>query len=60
MKNTVTEMKKTLEGINSRLNDTEEQIRKMEERVAETTESGRKRKKNERMGLRVGIKTGEE
>lgn len=37
MKNTVTEMKNTLEGINSKLNDTEEWINKLEDRVVEIT-----------------------
>ena len=32
MKNTITEMKNTLEGINSRLNDTEEQISELEDK----------------------------
>ena len=31
-------MKNTLEGINSRLNDAEEQISKLEDRVVEITE----------------------
>ena len=31
MKNTITEMKNILEGINSRLNDTEEQTRELED-----------------------------
>ena len=32
MKDTITEMKNTLEGINSRLNDTEEQMSELEDR----------------------------
>lgn len=38
MKDAVTEMKDTLEGINSRLNDTGNWIGKPEDRVAEMTE----------------------
>ena len=38
-------MKNTLEGINSRLNDTEEQISELEDRVIEITETDRKNKK---------------
>ena len=37
MKNTITEMKNTLEGINSRLNDTEDWIREVQGRVVEIT-----------------------
>ena len=33
--NTITEVKNTLEGINSRLNDTKEQISELEDRVME-------------------------
>ena len=48
-KNIITEMKNTLEGINSRLNDTEEWIRELEDRVAEITAAEQeKRKKNEK------------
>ena len=46
MKNTKTEMKNTLEGINSRLNDTEEWITKLEDRVVEITATEEKTKKN--------------
>ena len=38
LKNILTEMKDTLEGINSRLNDTGNWIGKPEDRVAEMTE----------------------
>ena len=49
MKNKITERKNTLEGINSRLNDTEEWIRELEDRVLETTAAlQKKRKKNEK------------
>ena len=45
MKYTITEMKNTLKGINSRLNDTEENIGELED-IVETTETGHKFKKN--------------
>ena len=42
-------MKNTLEGINGRLNDTEEQISDLEDRVVETTDvEQKKRKQNEK------------
>ena len=37
MNNTITEMKNTLEGINSRINEPEEWISELEDRVVETT-----------------------
>ena len=37
MKNTKIKMQNTQEGINSRLNDTEEQISELEDRVVEIT-----------------------
>ena len=37
MKNTITEMKTTLEGINSRITEAEEQISDMEDRMVEFT-----------------------
>lgn len=39
-------MKNTLDGISSRLDDTEEQVSKPQERVVEITENEQKRKKN--------------
>ena len=42
MKNIITEMKNTLEGINSRLDDTEEQISKLEDRLMEISEAEQK------------------
>ena len=45
MKNTKTEMKNTLEGINSKLNDTENWSSKLEDRVAEITDAEKKKKK---------------
>ena len=42
MKNTKTEMKNTLEGINSKLNDTENWSSKLEDRVAEITDAEKK------------------
>ena len=47
MKNTITEMKNTLKGINSIVNDTERQISKLEDRIVEITEA--EQKKEERM-----------
>ena len=51
MKNTITEMKNPLEGINSRVNDTEEWTSKLEDRVVEITDSeqkkGKRMKRNE-------------
>ena len=44
-KNTITEMKYTLEGINNKLNDTEERISELEDRVVEITEKRIKRNK---------------
>ena len=35
MKNTITEMKNTLEGINSRITEAEEQISELEDRMVE-------------------------
>ena len=40
-------MKNTLEGINSRLNDTEKQISKQEDRVVEITDAEQKKRKKE-------------
>ena len=45
MKNTITEIKSTLEGINGRLNDAEEQVSKLEEGVVEITEAEQKKSK---------------
>ena len=45
MKNTIMEMKNTLEGINSKLNNTEEWISKLEDRVVEITEAEQKKRK---------------
>lgn len=45
LKNTITEMKNTLEGINSRLNDTENWISNLEGRRLEITQSESKKKK---------------
>ena len=49
MENTITKMKNTLEGINSRPNDTEERTSVQEDRVMETTAAEQKKeKKNEK------------
>ena len=39
MNNTITEIKDTLEGSNSRLDDTEEQVSKLEDRVMKIIEA---------------------
>ena len=45
MKNTITEMKNTLEGMNSRLDDTEVWISELEDRVVKITEAEQKKEK---------------
>ena len=45
MKNTITEMKNILEGINSRITETNEQISDLEERMVEITLKNRIKKK---------------
>ena len=47
MNNTITEMKNTLEGINSRITEAEEQISDLEDRMLEFTAA--EQKKEERM-----------
>ena len=37
MNNTITEIKKTLEGINNRINEAEEWIRELEDKMVEIT-----------------------
>ena len=48
MVDTKINMKSKLEGIISRLNDTEEQINQLEDRVVEITEAEQKKKKKEK------------
>ena len=76
MKNTITEMKNTLEGINSRINNTEEWISELEDRaveIADAEQRGKKRMKRNEDSLRdlcdnikhtdiciIGIPKGEE
>ena len=43
MKNAITERKNTLEGINSRLYDTEEQISELEDKAVEITQAEQKK-----------------
>ena len=51
MKNTITKMQSALEEINSTLNDTEEWISKLKDRVVKITEAEEmKRKKNKKKG----------
>ena len=45
MKNTVTKMINTLEGISSRINDTEEWISELEDRVVEITDAEQRNEK---------------
>ena len=45
MNNTITEVKNTLEGINSRINEAEEQISKLEDRVVEITAAEQNKEK---------------
>ena len=49
MNNRITEMKNTLEGINSRITKAEEQVSELEDRMVESTamEQNKKKKKNE-------------
>ena len=49
MNNTISEMKTTLEGINSRITEAEEQISDLEDKIVEiTTAEQNKEKKNEK------------
>ena len=48
MNNTITEMKNTLEGINSRITEAEERINKQEHRVVEITAVEQNKGKNEK------------
>ena len=52
MKTTIMEIKNKLGGINIRLDDTEEQIRDLEDRVVEITEAEQEKKKKKRDRLR--------
>ena len=45
MNNTITEMKNTLEGINSRITEAEEQISDLEDRMVEFTVTEQKKEK---------------
>ena len=51
--NTITEMKNTLGGENSNLEDTEEWIREQEDRVVETINAKQKKKKKEWKEMRT-------
>ena len=48
MKNTITEMKNILEGINSRRNGTEEWISELKDRIVEITAAEQKKENNEK------------
>ena len=45
MQNTITEIKNSLEAINSRIREAEEQISKVEDRLVEITDAEQKREK---------------
>ena len=47
MNNTITEMKNTLEGINSRVTEAEERISELEDRMVEITAVEQNKKRNE-------------
>ena len=47
MNNTITEMKTTLEGINSRITETEEQISDLEDKMVEFTTAEQNKEKKE-------------
>ena len=53
---TVTEIKNTLEGINSRLVDTEEQISKLEDRVMKITQDEQKKEKKRVIKNQVSLR----
>ena len=48
MSNTITDIINTLEGINGRITETEEQISELEDRMVETTAEEQNKKKNEK------------
>ena len=48
MNNTITEMKNTLEGINSRTTEAEEQVSELEDRIVEITVAGQRIKKKKK------------
>ena len=51
MKNIITEMKNTLEGINSKFDETENWISNLEDKVAENIQSEQKREKELKMSI---------
>ena len=53
MNNTITEMKHTLEGINSRTTEAEEQVSELEDRIVEITVAGQRIKKKKRQSERL-------
>ena len=59
MNNTITEMKTTLEGINSRITEAEERISDLEDRMVEFTaaeQTKEKRKRRKRGCLKLSIR----
>ena len=57
MNNAVTEIKRTLEGINSRITEAEERISEVEDRMVEINEVERKRGKKELKEIRATSET---
>ena len=53
MNNRITEMKNTLEGINSRITKAEEQVSELEDRIVEITVAGQRIKKKKRQSERL-------
>lgn len=51
LKNTITEMKKKLEGINSRLDDKEEQRSGLEDRIVKIIQDEQQKEKNSKMRI---------
>ena len=49
MNNAITEIKRTLEGTNSRITEAEERISEVENRMMEINEAGRKKGKRRKM-----------
>ena len=56
MKNTIIEMKTTLEGINSRITEAEEQISDLEDRMVELTAAEQNKEKRNEDSLRDNVK----
>ena len=57
MNNTITEIKSTLEGTNSRITEAEERISEVEDRIVEINEAERKKGKEELKEMRTTSET---